>query len=139
MLRTVNEKETRFIDALLTYEGCKYKLGKSDRFESDCSGSVCGALSYAYNCNIRVTANELLKKYFTKAYSPFTGGIHAAFFLNKSGKAVHIAGGLYGKLFMNVSSIEVEKRGHVRNLVELSAMYPDYKLVLRSLNKGVLE
>ncbi len=138
MLRTINEKEIHFINALYTYEGCEYKLGKADRFESDCSGSVCGALSYAFERNIRVTADELYKKYFTKPYSIYTGGIHAAFFLNKSGKAVHVAGGLHGKLFMNVSSIEKEKRGHVRNLVELTAMYPDFKLVLRSLNKGVL-
>lgn len=138
MLKAVNVIENRFIETLLTYEGCTYQLGKDSRYESDCSGSVCGALSRAFGQHIRVTADELYKRYFTKAYNPYKSSIHAAFFLNKSGKAIHVAGGLYGKLFMNVSSIEVERRGHVRNLVELGLMYPDFKLVLRTLNKGAL-
>ena len=132
MLRPVSEMEKRFTDTLLTYEGCIYKLGKNSRYESDCSGSVCSALSAALGKNIRVTADDLYRKYFTK---PYAGGIHAVFFLDNNGKAVHVAGGLYGKLFMNVSSIEQEKRGHIRNLDELAAMYPDFKLVLRSFQK----
>jgi hypothetical protein len=85
------DKEDELLFAMNT-RLTKVKIGQ----ESDCSGSVCGALSVALGKHIRITADELYRKYFTKAYA---GGIHAAFFLDGNEKAVHVAGGLYGKLY----------------------------------------
>ena len=47
----------------------KYESGKENLLRSDCSGSVCLALLLATGCSIRVTADALFKKYFTKKKS----------------------------------------------------------------------
>ena len=44
----------------------KYESGKENLTSSDCSGSVCLALLLATGCPIRVTADSLYRKYFTK-------------------------------------------------------------------------
>ena len=44
----------------------KYESGKENLLSSDCSGSVCLALLLATGCAIRVTADALFRKYFTK-------------------------------------------------------------------------
>ena len=43
-----------------------YVSGKENLLEADCSGSVCLALLLATGCGIRVTADTLYKKFFTK-------------------------------------------------------------------------
>ncbi|MCK9170670.1 MAG: hypothetical protein M0P01_09670 [Treponema sp.] len=44
----------------------RYEGGKENLLEADCSGSVCMALLLATDCSIRVTADTLYRKYFTK-------------------------------------------------------------------------
>ena len=44
----------------------RYESGKENMISSDCSGSVCLALLLATSCSIRVTADALFRKYFTK-------------------------------------------------------------------------
>ena len=43
-----------------------YTSGKENLLEADCSGSVCLALLLATGCSIRVTADALYRKFFTK-------------------------------------------------------------------------
>ncbi len=131
----MKQYQKEFAQNLLKYEGCLYELGKSSRHKSDCSGSVCGALCMTYGIALRVTADSLYKSYFTEIYKNGSCSIHAAFFLDKEGKAVHVAGWLYGNLYLNVSSYEKDKRGHIRNLEELRSLYPHLKIVLRELNE----
>ena len=58
----------------------KYESGKENLTSSDCSGSVCLALLLATGCAIRVTADSLYRKYFTKK-NPDKNDIQAAFFI----------------------------------------------------------
>ena len=53
----------------------RYESGKENMISSDCSGSVCLALLLATGCSIRVTADALFKKYFTKK-NPDKDDIH---------------------------------------------------------------
>ena len=111
----------------------KYESGKENLLRSDCSGSVCLALLLATGCSIRVTADALYRIYFTLVVED-DEGIQAAFFLNKDGKAVHIAGYMGHGLFMNESSIE-ENGGTSRTINELKRMYSQFACVTRKLQE----
>ena len=57
-----------------------YVSGKENLLEADCSGSVCLALLLATGCGIRVTADTLYKKFFTKK-NPAKSEIQAVLFI----------------------------------------------------------
>ncbi|MCR5762793.1 MAG: C40 family peptidase [Treponema sp.] len=128
---------------LKEFNGTPYKWGGSSLTGSDCSGSVCAALSYATGHFIRVTADDLYANLFTKPLTYNFGTktpISAAFFLDSAEKAVHVAGlcGISANgvwQFMNVSSSERSKKGTFRTTDELMLMYPHLKMELRALRE----
>ena len=58
------------------------------------------------------------------------------FFINKSGKDVHVAGYCGNGYFMNVSSIEQKKLSRKRTLKELIAMYNSFSIKLRKMEEN---
>lgn len=121
---------------LKEFIGTPYEWGGSGLRGCDCSGSVCAALSYATGKFIRVTADDLYRRVFTKAVPEdenMRDSICAAFFLDETGKAVHVAG--YCGLYVNVSKLEKNRRGALRTLEELKAMYPHLKVEVRKLRE----
>ena len=125
---------------LKEFNGTPYKWGGNSLNGSDCSGSVCTALSYATQKFLRVTADELYRNVFTKpckesALYTTEYNAKAVFFLDGTGKAVHIAGYCGNGFFMNVSSLESTKRGTFRTLEELKLMYSHLKIELRTLRE----
>ena len=111
-----------------------YVWGGQSPEGSDCSGSVCMALSLATGQSVRVTAAELYRKFFTEDVKEFSGEnyLYAAFFLDENGKAVHVAGWCKGK-YMNVSQCEPEKAGNFRTGAELMRLYPHLKMKKRGM------
>ena len=89
-MRLILEAEKEIVEGLTEVERYRYFLGrmqflryesgKENLISSDCSGSVCLALLLATGCAIRVTADALFKKYFTKK-NPDKDDIQAAFFM----------------------------------------------------------
>ena len=123
------------------FVGAPYIWGGSSVCGTDCSGSVCACLSRALDRNIRVTADELYRSFFTKDASDpasLDGKIGAAFFLDGKGRAVHVAG-YWGKgRFVNASSIEPDRRASERSYGELCRMYREFTPVLRVCPLGGL-
>ena len=62
-----------------------YVSGKENLLEADCSGSVCLALLLATGCSIRVTADALYRKFFTRK-NPEATDIKAVFFMSYTQK-----------------------------------------------------
>ncbi len=139
-LRKADQSEVEIYRLLLAqFIGTPYVYGGSSIRGSDCSGSVCAALSYARNVFLRVTADELYRNIFTEELplvycEKREKKICAAFFLNKAGKAVHVAGYAGKGVFVNVSSIETGKTGQKRGLFELRRMYSQFTMVIRAFN-----
>jgi len=77
----MNETD-KFIYFLLLQFGSPYGWGKENPIEADCSGKVCMALFAATGFLIRTTADDLLKRVFTKA-NPRQGEIRAVFYVTK--------------------------------------------------------
>lgn len=125
--------EQAFHYLLEEFKGTPYVWGEETTEGSDCSGTVCAALNALFDTNIRVTADALYRIYFTLVVED-DKGIQAAFFLNKDGKAVHIAGYMGHGLFMNESSIE-ENGGTSRTINELKRMYSQFACVTRKLQE----
>ena len=122
---------------LTEFIGTPYIYGGSSIRGADCSGSVCAALSYARDVFVRVTADELYRNIFTEPLplnfcEKREQKICAAFFLNREGKAVHVAGYAGNGVFVNVSSIETGKTGQKRGLFELRKMYSQFTMVIRA-------
>ena len=109
---------------LMEFEGSPYQWGGQSLSGSDCSGSVCTAMNLALGCGIRVTADELYRRFFTEDADAFYDDalLGAAFFLDADGKAVHVAGWC-GECYLNMSSLEEGKCGHFRSECELKRMY----------------
>lgn len=118
---------------LTCFENTPYASGGDRPEGSDCSGTVCRALSFVYGKHIRVTADELYRLHFTGTET--TGVIRAQFFLDSKGHAVHVAGHAGDGLYLNESRREPLRCGMFRTADELRAMYPDYRIVTRSLRR----
>ena len=81
-----------------------------------------------------MTADELYRRIFTVSVLNEVQ-IGAAFFTDSEGKAIHVAGYCGKGLFMNVSSLEKNRKGAFRTMDELKAMYPRLNLSVRSLKE----
>lgn len=125
----------------------KYELGKENLLSSDCSGSICLALLLATGCSIRVTADELYRRYFTKK-NPDKDDIQAAFFITlydrklgnrlyKENEVAHVAGVCGADVVLNF----VEPFSVLRSLSDMKPYYyaNDYKIVIRGLDRAALQ
>jgi len=122
-------------DLLACFNGTPYIPGGSSPSGCDCSGSVCTALNVLYGTDTDVTADTLYKLYFTER-SDSDDALCAVFFIDRNGKAVHVAGRLGDDFYMNVSRAEPGEKGAIRSYDELTAMYPLFRMVQRSLQTG---
>ncbi|MBO4639927.1 MAG: peptidoglycan endopeptidase [Treponema sp.] len=125
----------------------RYESGKENMISSDCSGSVCLALLLATGCSIRVTADTLFKKYFTKK-NPEKNDIQAAFFITlydrklgtrlyKENEVCHVAGVCGTDVVLNC----VEPYSVLRSLSDMKPFYQanDYRVVVRGLDREALQ
>ena len=125
----------------------RYESGKENMISSDCSGSVCLALLLATGCSIRVTADALFKKYFTKK-NPDKNDIQAAFFITlydrklgsrlyKENDVCHVAGVCGTDVVLNC----VEPYSVLRSLSDMKPFYQanDYRVVVRGLDREALQ
>ena len=125
----------------------RYESGKENMISSDCSGSVCLALLLATGCSIRVTADALFKKYFTKK-NPEKNDIQAAFFITlydrklgsrlyKENEVCHVAGVCGTDVVLNC----VEPYSVLRSLSDMKPFYQanDYRVVVRGLDRETLQ
>lgn len=122
-------------DLLACFNGTPYVWGGSSPSGCDCSGSVCTALNILYGTDKDETADTLYKLYFTEMKDN-DDALCAVFFIDRNGKAVHVAGRLGDDFYMNVSRTEPEQKGTIRSYDELKAMYPLFRMVQRSLQTG---
>lgn len=121
-----------------SFLGTPYVWGGSGLLGTDCSGCVSACLSHALGRTLRTTADGLYRQHFTKdagSMDQLEGSIAAAFFLDKSGKAVHVTGYMGNGLFVNASSIEQGRRTSPRHLDELLSMYRSFVPRLRTLGR----
>ena len=125
----------------------RYESGKENMISSDCSGSVCLALLLATGCSIRVTADALFKKYFTKK-NPEKNDIQAAFFITlydrklgnrlyRENEVCHVAGVCGTDVVLNC----VEPYSVLRSLSDMKPFYQanDYRVVVRGLDREALQ
>ena len=125
----------------------RYESGKENMISSDCSGSVCLALLLATGCSIRVTADALFKKYFTKK-NPDKDDIQAAFFITlydrklgsrlyRENEVCHVAGVCGTDVVLNC----VEPYSVLRSLSDMKPFYQanDYRVVVRGLDREALQ
>ena len=124
-----------------------YESGKENLLSSDCSGSVCLALLLSTGCAIRVTADALFKKYFTKR-NPEKSDIQAAFFITlydrkignrlyKENEVCHVAGVCGRDVVLNC----VEPFSELRSLSDMKPYYQanDYRVIVRGLDRETLQ
>lgn len=125
----------------------KYESGKENLTSSDCSGSICLALLLATGCAIRVTADSLYRKYFTKK-NPDKNDIQAAFFITlydrklgsrvyKENEVCHVAGVCGKDVVLNC----VEPYSELRSLNDMKPYYQanDYRIIVRGLDRETLQ
>ena len=119
----------KFVYFLLLQFGSPYGWGKENPEASDCSGAVCMALYAATGLLIRTTADDLLKRVFTKV-NPRSGDIRAVFFVTtkskkhgdtfvSAGTATHVAGFIDDGVILNSQ----EPFAKVRRINEVSNWY----------------
>lgn len=124
----------------------KYVGGKENLLEADCSGSVCMALLLATGLSIRVTADTLMRKYFTLT-NPGKDDIKAAFFITqydrhlgsrlyREGEVAHVAGICGDGVVLNC----VEPCAYLRSLDTMRDVYRgmDYECRIRGLDRAAL-
>ena len=74
---------------LLEFCGTPYVWGKATTEQSDCSGTICACLNALYRTQRRVNADTLYRTCFTRTPVRYEG-IQALFFLDNTGRAVHV-------------------------------------------------
>ena len=100
---------------LSCYEGAVYTWGGHEPGASDCSGTLRGTLGVMTGMRLEETADSFYKKYFT-LNPDYEGKITALFFLDSTGRAVHVAA----------------------SEQELRKMYSQFRIVARSLDEEAL-
>jgi len=141
----MNEHD-KFVYFLLLQFGSPYGWGNENPVRSDCSGAVCMALFAATGHLIRTTADDLLKRVFTKA-NPRQGDIRAVFYVTKkdqrhgdrmvaAGTATHIAGFVEDGIILNSQ----EPFAKVRRVTDVSDWYQrqGYEVLVRGLDREAL-
>jgi murein DD-endopeptidase len=128
-------EEERFKYFLLLQFNATYKLGAENLEKSDCSGAVCLALAAATGHLIRITANDLFQRVFTVEH-PSADCTRAAFFVNRSGRAGHVAGLVGDDAVLNSQ----EGGAKVRGLEGLSKWFlkKGVTTVIRGLDRAAL-
>jgi murein DD-endopeptidase len=142
----MNEAD-RFIYFLLLQFGSPYGWGEENPQASDCSGAVCMALYAATGLLIRTTADDLLRRVFTRV-NPRKGDIRAVFYVTKktkqhgdrtayAGTAVHVAGILEDGIILNSQ----EPKAEIRKLSDVSDSFQrqGHDVLIRGLNRTALE
>jgi len=137
----------KFIYFLLLQYGSPYGWGKENPVASDCSGAVCMALYAATGFLIRTTADDLLKRVFTRIHTR-QNDIRAVFFIARkdmkhgdryvpAGTATHIAGILEDGIILNSQ----EPFAKVRRVDEVSSLYQreGHDVLVRGLDREALE
>ena len=137
----------KFVYFLLLQFGSPYGWGNENPIKSDCSGAVCMALYAATGLLIRTTADDLLKRVFTKV-NPRSGDIRAVFYTSKkdkkhgdrwvaAGTATHIAGFVDDAVILNSQ----EPYAKVRYITEVSSWFQreGHEVVVRGLDRNALE
>jgi murein DD-endopeptidase len=156
-MRLMLEAEKEIVEGLTEAERYRYFLGRMQflKYESgkenltsfDCSGSVCLALLLSTGCAIRVTADSLYRKYFTKK-NPDKNDIQAAFFITlydrklgsrvyKENEVCHVAGICGKDVVLNC----VEPYAVLRSISDMRPVYNamDYTVVVRGLDRKALQ
>jgi len=141
----MNESD-KFIYFLMLQFGSPYGWGEENPVSSDCSGAVCMALFAATGLLIRTTADDLLKRIFTKV-NPRQGDIRAVFYVTRkdkkhgdryvsAGTATHIAGILEDGVILNSQ----EPYAKVRRIDEVSSWYQreGHDVLVRGLDREAL-
>jgi murein DD-endopeptidase len=136
----------KFIYFLLLQFGSPYSWGKENPEGSDCSGAVCLALYAATGLLIRITADDLYKRGFTKV-NPLPSDIRAVFYLTKkdkkhgdgyaaSGTATHVAGILEDGIIFNSQ----EPYAKVRRITDVSDWFQrnGHEVAVRGLDREAL-
>ncbi|MCL2722433.1 MAG: C40 family peptidase [Treponema sp.] len=142
----MNETD-KFIYFLLLQFGSPYGWGNENPVSSDCSGAVCMALYAATGLLIRTTADDLLKRVFTKV-NPQRSDIRAVFYLTKkdrkhgdrtvkAGTATHIAGFIDDSVILNSQT----PTARVRYITDVSNWYQreGFDVLVRGLDRSALE
>ena len=142
---TLSETD-RFIYFLLLQFGSPYGWGRENPVMSDCSGAVCMALYAATGLLIRTTADDLLKRVFTKVNTR-QSDIRAIFFVTRkerkhgdryvaAGTATHIAGIVEDGIIMNSQ----EPYAKVRSIIDVSSEFQreGYDVIVRGLDREAL-
>jgi len=136
----------KFIYFLLLQFGSPYGWGRENPITSDCSGAVCMALYAATGFLIRTTADDLLKRVFTKVNTR-QSDIRAVFFVTRkdrkhgdrivsAGTATHIAGILEDGIIMNSQ----EPCAKVRRIDDVSREFQKegFDVLVRGLDREAL-
>ena len=136
----------KFVYFLLLQFGSPYGWGNENPEMSDCSGAVCMALFAATGLLIRTTADDLLKRVFTKT-NPRQGDIRAVFYVTRknkkhgdrmvaAGTAMHIAGFVDDGVILNSQ----EPYARVRRINEVSDWYfrEGHEVHVRGLDREAL-
>lgn len=128
----------------------RYASGKENLLKSDCSGSVCLALLLATGCAVRVTADTLFRKFFTKDDDGKADSIRAAFFITNydrppdengrvyhENEVAHVCGICGDDVVLDCSP----PRSRLRCLSAMARVYQgmDYRCRIRRLDRKALE
>ncbi len=137
----------KFVYFLLLQFGSPYGWGEENPEASDCSGAVCMALYAATGLFIRTTADDLLKRVFTKA-NPRKGDIRAVFYVTKktkqhgdrtayAGTVVHVAGIVDDGVILNSQ----EPKAEIRRMSDVSDSFQrqGHEVIIRGMDRTALE
>ena len=137
----------RFKYFLLLQYGSPYGWGNENPQASDCSGAVCMALFAATGLLVRTTADDLLKRVFTRP-NPRAGDIRAVFYVTKksrkhgdrtvaAGTATHIAGFVDDGVILNSQ----QPTARLRRVGDVSDWYlrNGHEALVRGLDRDALE